>query len=473
LQDERGFKRDNMKKTAEFLSILMKAALVIFSLFNTATIFINIITGTHGTQAVVYFSIMLISLTIMISVVFSRCNFNKIYVILMVGFILRALWILNANTYPVSDYYTMYSAAGEVVAGNFSAFWGTNYMARFPHLTVMTLYMAVMRLVFGSFDVMTMKFINLLLGTLNIYLIYLLSIRLNGENSKRGAYITASLAAVFPPFITYTGILCPENIAITFYILSMIMFFSYLENNKPTCLPLCGIILAIGSLFRTVGIVILIGYMMYMTIYSDLRASAKVKNIFKIIIPYFFVILSVSSLLQFCGVTQYPLWDGYEPNSTNVLKGVNFETGGKWSEDDGEFVMKYLDDADMLDRMCKERIVRRLSDKSLYEICNFFGGKLSSQWTSGDSGGTFWTKISSKEGFLYVPADEYNFLPFQLFCAIMYIVFITGIIRNKSKKLNLIYIIFGGYISLFCITEFQPRYSMAAMYIMLLTETYS
>ena len=146
----------------------------------------------------------------------------KIILILLLGFILRGLWLLNINTAPISDFRVMYETAQDLLSGDTGAFWGNGYLGRFPHLTIMSLYMAFMIKIFPVNNLIAMKIFNLSFGVLTIYLIYLLAKEI--FNSKKLGLYAASLASFFPPLVTFVGILCTENIAIPFYLLSVYLF---------------------------------------------------------------------------------------------------------------------------------------------------------------------------------------------------------------------------------------------------------
>lgn len=68
------------------------------------------------------------------------CYKKQIALILICGFILRGLWLLNVKSIPISDFSVIYECGQEFLNGNTGMFWGHSYIARFPHLTIMVLY---------------------------------------------------------------------------------------------------------------------------------------------------------------------------------------------------------------------------------------------------------------------------------------------------------------------------------------------
>ena len=218
---------------------------------------------------------------------------NKIGIVLLWALIIRTLWLLNVNSIPNSDYQTMYSAAGNFLDGDNSMFWGNSYIARFPHLTIMVLYMALMRGIFPIENLLVMKGINLFCGVAVVLLIYLI-VKKVFENKKYGLY-SAIITAIFPPLVSYTAVFCTENIAMPFYLLSIYVFLLVMKDKQNwQLLSLCGIFLAIGNLFRMVALVVLVAYAIYIILYCRDKIIIKARNVLVIGAFYGIVVCSVS-----------------------------------------------------------------------------------------------------------------------------------------------------------------------------------
>lgn len=122
--------------------------------------------------------ILIIGITISLELYIIKKNIKtkyKILLILLLSFILRVLWLLNIYTMPISDFRVIYETAQDLLEGNTSAFWGNGYLGRFPHLTVMSLYMSFMIKLFPVNNIIAMKVVNLFFGIITVYLIYLLA----------------------------------------------------------------------------------------------------------------------------------------------------------------------------------------------------------------------------------------------------------------------------------------------------------
>lgn len=396
---------------------------------------------------------------------------SKVFVILTCAFIVRLLWLLNVDSVPNSDFQTIYEAAGSFLEGDRSMFWGTSYIARFPHLTAMVLYMAVIRLIFPGSNLVVMKGINLILGVLTVYLIYLI-IKELFNNKKYGLY-GALAAAIFPPLVTYTGVFCTENIAIPFYLASIYLFLLVIKKNRNwALLILCGVSLSIGNLFRMVALVMIIAYSLYILIYSKDVILNKIRNIILIVLPYFAVLWLVSGVLQATKITEYPLWKGSEPSITNVLKGTHYESGGRWNPEDAALPEKYNFDYDTIEEKSKEIIIERLTTTPPLKLIGFYLKKFALQWNEGDLSGVFWTQLGADEASIKVNVAGGGSGVFQLIYVGVLTLVLIGAFNKKgneeNREINLFYLILCGYGATYLITESQARYSYIACWVLII-----
>ena len=388
-------------------------------------------------------------------------NRSKIIIILIWGAILRILWLINVKSVPVSDFNTMYQTAKAVLKGDYGMMWGTGYIARFPHLTVMIMYMALMLKLFSN-AILAMKIVNLVMGIVTIYLIYLIL----DETFEKKYYgiIGALIASVFPPLVTYTGVLCTENIAIPFYLGSIYVFLiSCKRKVHPAMFILSGVLLSIGNLFRMVAPVMVIAYVMYIIIYTDTKIKNKIINILMIVISFGLVLVIASSTLKAFKVTEYNLWRGAEPSTTLILKGTNIKHDGRWNLDDAQIPEKYNFNYDEIDNACKEIIYNRLTTTPPSELLRFYIKKYSNQWAEGDLSGVFWSQLNVPNKDILINFNNGGRFAIQfMYLIVMILVFIGLFNKKRFKKkseINLFYIAFCGYGLSYLFIEMQSRYS--------------
>ncbi len=396
------------------------------------------------------------------------CYKKQIKLILICGFMLRGLWLLNVKSIPISDFSVIYECAQEFLDGNTGMFWGHSYIARFPHLTIMVLYMAFMIKIFPTNNIVMMKSFNLALGVLTIYIIYLLAKEL--FNSKKKGIYAAALASIFPSLITYTGVLCTENIAIPLYLTSTYMFILAIKKRKSKYyFILAGLMLSLGNLFRMVATIMTIAYAIYILIYSKDKIIYKLRNITLYIVPYVVFLFIVSCTLQSLKITEFPLRKGSEPKITSILKGSNLESNGRWNEEDAAIVEKYNYDYEKIQDASLEIIKERLTKTPPLELVKFYIRKIAFQWNEGDFGGVYWTKLGVPEEDIKV---DVSLEVLQIvYLGVMILIFIGFFNRKNNKdsqEINLLYIILCGYGAMYLVTESQGRYSYIISWIFII-----
>ncbi|MBS5939328.1 glycosyltransferase family 39 protein [Clostridium sp.] len=447
--------------TKFYINIL--TVLMVIVLFSCGLITIGSVFFYESFNIEVIIPILILAITIGLELFIIKKNVStkwKVLLILFLGFILRGLWLVNINTEPISDFRVIYETAQDLLAGDTGAFWGSGYLGRFPHLTIMSLYMAFMIKVFPVNNLIAMKVFNLFFGVLTIYLIYLLAKEI--FNSRKLGLYAASLASFFPPLVTYVGIFCTENIAIPLYLLSTYLFILVVKNKKSKYyLVLSGIILSVGNLFRMVATIILIAFALYLIIYTKDKLLEKVRKIGLYLIPYLLVLFTVSTTLQGIRVTEFPLWKGSEPKITSVLKGTNIKNFGRWNEEDASIVNKYNYDYDKINEASKEIIIERLTTTNPIKLAGFYIVKFAIQWSIGDFEGAYLSKLDMPEEAVGINVSLW--LIELIYTFIMILVFL-GLLRrrknNRDSEINLIYLMLCGYGVMYLVTEAQGRYSL-------------
>lgn len=402
---------------------------------------------------------------------------NKLLLILIIGFSLRVLWILDVNSIPTSDFKVIYDSAGSFINGDRSMFYGISYIGRFPHLTITTLYMALIRYIFPINNLLIIKVINLICSMFVLILINLIIATLykNEDYALKGTLI----GAIFPPFISYVSVFCSENVAIPLYLLSISLFLIGVKNkDKLRFFILSGITLAIGNLFRMVALIVLLAYIIYILAYYKDMLLRKIKRILLITTSYGIIICSVSSTLQVLKITEYPLWRGSEPNTTSVLKGTNYNSFGAWNEEDSKLTEDNISNYDKVEELSKKVIKERLTNASIYKLGIFYFGKFAFVWSLGDCSGVLWSQKNIDESEIKLPVKEIReiHIPVATIFQIIYILIIFIVLVglfNKNKlrniiEINLFYLILCGYGCTYLITEAQPRYSYIVSWVFII-----
>lgn len=394
---------------------------------------------------------------------------KKIFYLILLGVITRIIWLINIKTAPYSDFEVLYSTAKNLANGNNIEFTGNNYIARFPHLSYMVVYMSIIIRLFGE-TLFVIKLLNIIFSIFTMYLIYKISIEVFNNNIL--ALTSLGMASIFPPMVTYVGVIATENIAIPFYLLSIYIFVLVIKEKLSfNKLILCGFILGIGNLFRMVAIVVLIALIIYIILFTGNSIINKTKASIYLIISFFIILVFASSFLKTMNISEVNLWKGKEPAITNILKGTNIESWGRFTEEDASIVYEYNYDFDKIEKVSKEIIKGRLTNTPPLKLIIFYCGKFVGQWVQGDMSGVSWSEAGA-ENIKFIISKNAKII-FQLFYSfIIFGSFIGLFNKNRIYKensiINLFYIILCGYGLLYLITEMQGRYAYIICWIFII-----
>lgn len=404
-----------------------------------------------------------------ISGIFAIKNEKAIFYIVGAALIIRILWVIFVPTNPTSDFALMYNSARDAAEGNFYMFKNYNYFARFAHDTITVLYFSSFYHI-ENYPLLLIKLANVIFGSASVYLCYLITKEAIG---RKAAIITSLFIALFPAYIMYSSETMSENMALSFYLLSVYFFLRALNvKENSISMLLCGITLAIGNLFRMVGPVVLVAFIMYLLIYKGLKETISAS--LKIIISYTLLLFLVSQVLISAGITEVHLWNSKEPVITSVLKGTNIKHFGRWNEEDAKIPIKLNFDPEAIKMVSKEIIIQRLTETPKSELVFFYIAKLSSQWGLGDFKAYDLTVESSDNNstsvYLKGVKSEVNII-FNLIYITLLIRILIALHKREYEDfefMNFFFILFLGFVLLYLITEAQERYGYIAAWLILI-----
>jgi 4-amino-4-deoxy-L-arabinose transferase-like glycosyltransferase len=187
---------------------------------------------------------LLLFLPVCFSIVLFFVLFQKFYqfprmtllTLILIEGILSFIFVRIAYIPPIHDS-TLYAyLASSLAQGNLPPDF---FVATFPHTIGYPAVLAVLYRIFGI-NIYVGYSLNIFLGMLNVYLIFLLAKK--SFNEKTG--LTAAFIAAFTPsFIFYTPNLCTEIIFTTLFLTSAIGFLHFIEiENKYARIVLLGIL---------------------------------------------------------------------------------------------------------------------------------------------------------------------------------------------------------------------------------------
>lgn len=398
--------------------------------------------------------------------------------ILTLAIVLRVLYFLNTQSIPVSDFRVMYDAGRDFFAGDIDMFWGTQYFARFPHMTPTVIYFGLIQTLFDN-PLEWVRLLNMGYSIFNVVLIYKIASEIF-DNQNESLY-TMLVAALYPPMIYYSNVFASENLAMPLLLLSVLAFFKALRQGYGWFI-ISGLFLGLTHLFRPVGYVVLIAYLMYCLIYYHAPMKKRMLSWLSIFGPSLFVYVGIALILLFHGITQYPLWQGTEPVSASILKGTNIESQGRWNAEDAAIFDQFNGDYELVDKEQKRIIKERLTLTPKAELLKLYLMKYSSLWATGDFDGIYWSEagledpesrqdyapdLSAEESGIFFKMSTKGFIYSQVFYFSVLLLVYIGLLRNPqgNRKMNFFYIMFCGFAIQGLILEAQVRYSYMASWL--------
>lgn len=398
--------------------------------------------------------------------IFNLFERNITFYILVLAFALRLMWVLLVPSKPESDFALMYNTAASVAQGHYQSFHGTAYFARFAHDTITVLYFSLFYN-FSNSPLLLIKILNIFFQTFAVYAMYLLINELYKD--KKVSRYAAFFMAIFPPYIMYCSQVVSENMAVHFYLLSVYYFFKSLHREKNYLYPLlAGLFLSVGNLFRMIGIVFIIAYLMYTLLYKGFKDL--VRTCIPLVIAFLLPLLFISNMLFHNNITDTQLWNSKEPYHTSILKGTNIKFLGRWNEEDAALPDKYNYDTELVKNEATKIIKERLTTTPIYILIPFYIGKLVFQWGLGDFGAYDWTVPNADLTFVSSFFNS-NKASVIIICNFILLIFLWKIVKKTSKKENInsfdyfFIILFAGYVLLYLITEMQARYAFIISWI--------
>lgn len=406
---------------------------------------------------------------------------NKVILIsfiLIMALAIRLLWFYSIDSIPVGDFNRMFICAGDFLGGTTYMFKGTAYMGRFPHMTITVLYFALIRNIFSN-PLVAIKLINIVFSMINVILLYFVGKEVF-QDKEKGIGVMA-VAAIFPPMIFYNNVFSSENMAMPLFIASVLMILKGYRaesfSKKSLFVLGSGVLLSLSQLFRPIGYVVIVAYVMYILIYFKEGIKLKLLTSLNVILSFILPWALASYMLMALNITEYPLWHGTEPLSISILKGTNIESQGRWNEEDAKIFNEYDGDYEKVDEVAKSIIKERLTETPKMELLKFYVTKFMNEWNTGDFAGAYWAEVGLDEGY---NRDEYlnmlgktegkmiirmsteGALYTKVFWLVLVLMTYLGLYRKRRDRnysIDLFYIIFGGASLFGLITEFQDRYT--------------
>ncbi|KQO01294.1 hypothetical protein ASF12_15785 [Paenibacillus sp. Leaf72] len=401
--------------------------------------------------------------------------------LIAISLLSRLGWIIWIDTPPDSDFLFMYNAAKLAAAGDFS-FNQDEYFLSWVYQFGFTMYEAGMIKLFGGAALFMLKLVNVLFSAATVLLVYYAALELFNEHTAR---IAGLLYALYIPNIIMCSVLTNQHWSTFFFTFGCLLIISKRFENKYGWL-LIGLAFGLANLMRPLSLVYLAGFAAFQLLFRLFKAKsgdyrpaglsigksttlllARAAGVF--IIFYMVQALASYALVQ-SEASQYPL-SNREPYWKFVV-GLNAETDGRWSLEDGKYVLQF--------KLGEERdaaelalIKERLADPAA--VASLFARKLAIFWGEEDSAVMWSLKDMNQEQLAAVLKIAERFLFTAMSAAGVYSLYSLWRSRfaEQHKAGHMLFLILLlGYAFVQLWIEIQARYRLDLLPCFILLQSY-
>gem|GEM_PF-3683681 len=422
-----------------------------------------------------------------------------LFKVCLFGLIVRIFIIYAFQTYPISDFSSVHNVSSGIVDSGLR-----EYVNMFIHLFYHSKLLSFVFSIFGA-SIFIAQMVNCFFSIITMIFIYKISKII--FSSQTLAIIPVLLFNCDLSLASYTGVLAPEHISMAF--LTIALYFIALvykerldvdETYKITIFYLLsGVFLVFSSMFKPIGIVIIIAIVLVELLrhipsisLKDNNIKSYVYNILKKAIPVFALLL-VYFLGNFLSVKYQK--DSYtklgydtfneKPLFSIVYHGLAFEGKGQWNPN----VVNYINSVAREHNYNKKEINRELKEQLFNdfkiharEYIPFIRNKLEISWDPG-SAYIYWAYRDQSAPPINMPLSQYETTVTIRNISRCYYIMLSafGLISSfflcfKPKKIDditfLLNMITFGSALLFILIEAQGRYKSAIYPVMIIVISY-
>ncbi|GGG74626.1 glycosyltransferase family 39 protein [Paenibacillus radicis (ex Gao et al. 2016)] len=379
----------------------------------------------------------------------------------------RLVWILWIDTPPASDFLFMYTAAQSAAVGDFS-FNDTEYFSAWVYQMGFTMYEALVISLFNE-PMLILKLINVFVSSATVWIVYKAGSSVFNERSGR---IAGFAYALYMPNIMMCSVLSNQHFSTLFFMMGCMVAVAKRWQTSRSQWLVIGLCFGLGQLFRPIGGIFIAGLAVYLLICHLLpqltrrRLFVSVTKLAGVIAVFYAIQLLVSSLFMQAGYTEYPLTNR-EPY-WKFMVGLNAATDGKWSLEDGKYVLQY--------KLGEERdaaelavVKERLQDKAA--VAALFARKLVFFWGAKDDA-AMWSLGEMNLPVLQANAERIERASYAAMSLFGVLALIALLKRRTVSGSTLFLVLLLGYAAIHLAIEIQARYRLDLMPAFIILQSY-
>ncbi|APX72113.1 hypothetical protein M5C72_02930 [Companilactobacillus allii] len=323
----------------KFQDIISKILLICVAIF-TSVVFVQMIiyySKTYLSYEPVFNVLVLICaiiLTLLAALVLIRISDeNKIknrlvlYTLIAIFAIVAIIWINVVPSTQISDFSAFWQYSAKALSGKPITITDNDYFAKWAYQTGFLVYVMAVVKVFGQ-HIIAIQLLNVLYQSLILVMIYKLVVKI--FNNIKMARLAVLLLMIDLDWFALNSQACNQYLGtllflVTFYLVMFNKYWSYV---------LAGVTLAIGSIIRPIGPVIIAGIVVYGIIYMLIKNNKfDIHAIWKLLITlaiYFAIFSGASGLIKATGLNEYGLTN--RDSEWKFVTGLDYNSKGVYDQ---------------------------------------------------------------------------------------------------------------------------------------------
>lgn len=366
-----------------------------------------------------------------------KTNIKKFGIFIFIFSLIIKLIAISIIKIPIiADYELMYNAAQSAVKGDFS-FTTNFYFGTFGYQLGNVFYQALVLKIINSANVL--RILNCIYSSVITVIMYFLIKKISSEKTAQFISLFYTIT-LYPTYLNC--ILGNQQLSLMLIMIGVYIFLT--KERKLSNLILVGLLIAIGNIERSEGIVYIACIVVYSLVYEKINIKT-LKNIGVIILVYYLLISTVSFSLVKFGINEIGLKNNNP--SWKLLTGLNVEDSGKFSASDQA---NYISDVNLEKQIIKERLT---DFKTLPKL---FYRKIKVQWLYSDLSEAFNAKnnVQFSQVFIKMLTGYAKVMNLFILMAVLF-----GQIKNKMTNIEKFFMLnVCAYFVIYLFVEVNARY---------------
>ncbi|CAJ1181341.1 hypothetical protein CPR19092_LGOLGGFK_00531 [Companilactobacillus paralimentarius] len=256
-------------------------------------------------------------------------NLNRLVLLSMLAifFVVAIIWLKVVPKTQISDFGEFWNTAPRALAGGKIFSYDNDYFAKWAYQTGFLVYVMTVVKIFGQ-HVIAIQLLNVIYQVLILYLAYLISMQI--FNKVKMARLTVFLLMIDLDWFALNSQSDNQYIGMLLFMLT----FYLIMQNKYWTYALAGVTLAIGSIVRPIGPVIIAGILvyglLYMFIANDKFSWIGLGKIVMTLLIYQVIFSGASLAIKSSGLNSYGLTN--RDSEWKFVVGLDAYSGGSYDQ---------------------------------------------------------------------------------------------------------------------------------------------